>query len=96
MATAAIAKPSNTLLRMPIRSQISAFSTSLLRKSATGSVNAELSAKLASEVEFENDINENDGVSPSIKDFLDNGPFEIRDIPGEQDVALTRTYGNEK
>ncbi len=32
----------------------------------------------------------------SVKDFLDSGLFEIEDIPGQEEVVLKRTYGNEK
>ena len=32
----------------------------------------------------------------SVKDYLENGPFEITDTPGEEDVVLTRKFGDEK
>lgn len=94
----AVARPS-TLLRTqcaPARSQASAFSTALLRRAPAGTVDAELSAKLNSEIAFEAEMKENDAQPVSVKDFLDNGPFEVQDTPGMQDVVLTRTYGNEK
>lgn len=97
-----IARPSsftNTLLcaqRTHVRSQISAFSTSLVRASASSNVNAELSAKLSAEVDFETGVKEGESLPVSVKDFLENGPFEIKDTPGMQDVVLTRNYGNEK
>lgn len=85
------------MLRLPVRStQISAFSTSLLRKAAASQIDTDLSQKLASEIEFETNMKENDPAPVSIKDFLDNSPFEIEDTPGMQDVILKRTYGNEK
>jgi complement component 1 Q subcomponent-binding protein len=59
-------------------------------------VDEELSAKLASEIEFENDVKENEPLPASIKDFLDNSPFQLEDIPGREDVTLTRTFGDEK
>lgn len=97
MTTAAIARPSNTiLLRLPARSaQISAFSTSLLRKAAASQIDTDLSQKLSSEIEFEANMKDNDPLPASIKDFLDNSPFELEDTPGMQDVILKRTYGNE-
>lgn len=74
----------------------SAFSTSVLFRAPAGETDEELSAKLASEIEFEQDVKENEPVPASIKDFLDNGPFEIQDTPGKEEVVLTRTFGNEK
>ncbi|KUI58239.1 hypothetical protein VP1G_05518 [Cytospora mali] len=97
-ARPAVARPS-TLMRTqcaPVRSQASAFSTSLLRRSPAGTVDSELSAKLTSEIQFEAEMKENDPQPVSVKDFLENGPFEVQDTPGMQDVVLTRTYGNEK
>lgn len=97
-----IARPStftSTLLRaqyVPVRSQISAFSTTLLRTSAAGNVDTELSAKLSAEMEFETGVKEGESLPVSVKDFLENGPFDIKDTPGMQDVVLTRNFGNEK
>lgn len=76
--------------------QTSAFSTSIFRRAPAGETDEELSAKLASEIEFENDVKENEPLPASIKDFLENGPFEIQDTPGKEEVTLTRTFGNEK
>lgn len=95
-----VARPS-TLLRTTAqcataRSQASAFSTSLLRRAPAGTVDVELSEKLNSEIQFELEMKENEPQPVTVKDFLDNGPFEIQDKPGMQDVVLTRTYGNEK
>lgn len=36
-----------------------------------------------------------DGVPTSVKDFLENGPFEITDTPGHEEVVLTRKFGDE-
>lgn len=93
---ATIARPNNLLRALPARSQISAFSTSLLRKQSAAKVDAELSEKLASEIQFETDLKEGETLPVSVKDFLENGPFELKDTPGKQDVVLTRSYGNEK
>lgn len=97
----AVARPSTTtLLRTqcaPVRSQASAcFSTALLRRAPAGTVDAELSAKLDSEIAFEAEMKENDAQPVSVKDFLDNSQFDVLDTPGMQDVVLTRTFGNEK
>ena len=78
------------------RQASAAFSTSLFRRAAAGEVDEELSAKLGSEIEYENDVKENEPLPASIKDFLENGPFEIQDTPGKEEVTLTRTFGKEK
>ncbi|KAK3319820.1 mitochondrial glycoprotein [Cercophora scortea] len=77
--------------------QASTFSTSIFRSSAATSseTDEELSLKLASEIEFEQDVKENEPVPASVKDFLENGPFKIHDTPGKEEVVLTRTFGNE-
>lgn len=93
---ATIARPSTLLRALPARSQISAFSTSLLRKEAAGKVDVELAEKLASEIQFETDLKEGESLPVSVKDFLENSPFELKDTVGLQDVVLTRSYGNEK
>jgi len=31
----------------------------------------------------------------SVKDYLENGPFEIIDTPGQEEVVLTRQFGDE-
>lgn len=105
-AAARIARPSaisstltSTLLRaqhVPVCSQISAFSTSLLRKSPAGNIDSDLSAKLSAEMDFETGVKEGESLPVSVKDFLENGPFDIQDTPGMQDVILTRKFGNEK
>ncbi|KAK3290738.1 mitochondrial glycoprotein [Chaetomium fimeti] len=76
--------------------QVSAFSTSLLRKAMAGEVDEEVSAKLASEIDFEKDVKQNEPLPASIKDFLDNSAFKVEDVPGREDVVLTRTFGDEK
>ncbi|KAB5533614.1 mitochondrial glyco protein [Coniochaeta sp. 2T2.1] len=83
--------------RVAARQATAAFSTSVLRAAArAGEVDEELSAKLGSEIEYENDVKENEPLPASIKDFLENGPFEIQDTPGKEEVTLTRTFGSEK
>lgn len=82
--------------RAAARQSSAAFSTSVFRRAAAGEVDEELSAKLASEIEYENDVKENEPLPASIKDFLENGPFEIQDTAGKEEVTLTRTFGNEK
>lgn len=40
-------------------------------------------------------MKENEQLPASVKDFLENSPFELKDIPGKEDVRLTRKFGNE-
>ncbi len=89
-----IQRATATSLRLP---QSSAFSTSLFRRApAISDVDEELSAKLDSEIQFETEVKDNEPQPASVKDFLDTGLFEIEDIPGQEEVVLKRTYGNEK
>ncbi|KAK4192258.1 mitochondrial glycoprotein [Podospora australis] len=86
------ARPTTSFLTQ----RASAFSTTVLRKAPAGEVDEELSAKLSTELEYENSVKEHEVLPASIKDFVENGPFEIVDVPGKEDVILTRTFGNEK
>lgn len=81
----------------PIRtSQLtSAFSTTPLRSKQAGEVDSELSSKLDSELQFETEMRDEEETPATIKDFLENSPFELKDIPGQEDVYLTRKFGNE-
>jgi len=35
------------------------------------------------------------GIPTSVKDYLENGPFEIIDTPGQEEVVLIRQFGDE-
>lgn len=38
-----------------------------------------------------------EGAYPtSVKEFLENGPFTLIDTEGQEEVVLTRKFGNEK
>lgn len=80
-------------LRTP---RAAAFSTSVPRRGADGETDDELSSKLESEIQIEEDMKANEQQPASIKDFLDNSPFELIDTAGEEVVKLTRTFGEEK
>ncbi|CAG8536773.1 9331_t:CDS:2 [Cetraspora pellucida] len=72
------------------------FSVSCIRSLPNVSVDKELSVKLAEELKYEKG-NEPDSSEPSfIKSFLSENPFKIEDKLGANEVALTRTFGNEK
>ncbi|KAJ8063594.1 hypothetical protein OCU04_007463 [Sclerotinia nivalis] len=75
----------------------SAFSTSSIRsKSAAPESDAELAEKLASEIQMEEDMKAQEEIPTSVKDYMENGPFEIIDTPGQEEVVLTRSFGDEK
>jgi complement component 1 Q subcomponent-binding protein len=73
-----------------------AFSTTPFRAAAASEANEELSAKLESELQIEEELQDSEQQPASIKDFLENGPFELVDTPGQEVVKLTRTFGEEK
>ncbi|KAI9877457.1 MAG: hypothetical protein M1830_003841 [Pleopsidium flavum] len=58
-------------------------------------VDQELSAKLESELRMEKDMRDLEELPVTIKDYLDNGPFELIDTPGQEEVVLTRQFGDE-
>ncbi|KAH5429005.1 hypothetical protein HBI47_113200 [Parastagonospora nodorum] len=66
------------------------------RRQESGAVSDELVAKLQSEISMEEDMKEDDDLSANIKEYLENSPFEIEDKAGNQEVVLTRTFGDEK
>lgn len=72
-----------------------AFSTSVSRGEPSSETDLDLVAKLQSEIEIETELKEADEVPISIKDFLESGPFEISDVAGQEDVVLTRKFGDE-
>ncbi|CZT49396.1 related to mitochondrial acidic matrix protein [Rhynchosporium secalis] len=94
------ARPSSLLQsawKQPLRCSTASFSTSISRKATTsGESDVELAEKLSSEIQMENDLKEEGGVPTSVKDYIENGPFEVIDTPGQEEVVLTRTFGDEK
>ncbi|KAM0262496.1 hypothetical protein ACHAQJ_001750 [Trichoderma viride] len=100
LRSSAIARPS-TLAKSPAIKALlptrAAFSTTVRRNQEEDvEVDVALSAKLDSEIQIEEDIKVNEQQPASIKDFLDNSPFELIDTPGQEIVKLTRTFGEEK
>jgi complement component 1 Q subcomponent-binding protein len=81
----------------PLRtSQLAAsFSSTSLRQAPANEADQELLAKLESELQFESEMKESEQLPASIKDFLDNSPFELKDEAGTEDVYLVRKIGNE-
>lgn len=100
-ASLRIARPS-TFIKSPaikalLPTRAAAFSTTVRRSQEDDvDVDVALSAKLDSEIQIEEDIKVNEQQPASIKDFLDNSPFELIDTPGQEVVKLTRSFNEEK
>lgn len=62
----------------------------------SGDVDVELAAKFQDELALETESGDNNKLPESLKYFLDNGPFELQDKAGQEEVVLTRTFGDEK
>ncbi|KAL0259850.1 Mitochondrial acidic protein mam33 [Diplodia seriata] len=69
----------------------SAFHTSAPRHE----VQDALVAKLESELSLEGDVEEPEAYSANIKDYFENSAFAVKDVPGQEEVVLTRKYNNE-
>lgn len=99
---AAIARPAGiTMLRASAAARgsnngVAAFSTTTARRAADGETDDELSAKLESEIQIEEEMTASEQQPASVKDFLDNSPFELVDTPGQEVVKLVRKFGEEQ
>ncbi|GAB7337486.1 hypothetical protein MBLNU457_g2816t1 [Dothideomycetes sp. NU457] len=71
----------------------SAFSTSRPQLDNRPELVEKLNEEMAVEQEQQSQDN---GIRDECKQYLDNSEFQLEDIPGSQEVALTRTYGDEK
>ncbi|KAJ8120379.1 hypothetical protein ONZ43_g2899 [Nemania bipapillata] len=71
------------------------FSSTSRRQSSKDEADQELLAKLKSELQFEGEIKQNEQLPASIKDFLENSSYELKDEPGKEDVYLVRKIGDE-
>ncbi|KAB8293010.1 hypothetical protein EYC80_007372 [Monilinia laxa] len=101
LANTAIKTTRPTLLQTAFPSSrlqcASAFSTSSIRaKSAAPESDAELAEKIASEIQMEDELKDQEEIPTSVKDYLENGPFKVIDTPGQEEVVLTRSFGDEK
>ncbi|KAI1942325.1 Mitochondrial acidic protein mam33 [Ophidiomyces ophidiicola] len=92
--------PKPTLLQqswnLASRPAYASFSTTRPQLESAGQVDAELAAKFQDELALETESSDTDKLPESLKYFLDNGPFEIQDTPGEEEVIMTRKFGDEK
>lgn len=91
----AFARPAYQAVRVAASSKAQ-FSTSPLRRAANSETDDELSAKLESEIQIEEDMKDTAHQPASIKDFLDNSPFQLQDTDGQEIVKLVRDFGEEK
>ncbi|KAM0475832.1 hypothetical protein ACHAPX_006709 [Trichoderma viride] len=101
LRSSAIARPSafikSPAIKALLPTRAAAFSTTVRRSQEDDvDVDVALSAKLDSEIQIEEDIKVNEQQPASIKDFLDNSPFELIDTPGQEVVKLTRSFNEEK
>lgn len=44
---------------------------------------------------MEKEMRDSEKLPMNIQDFLDSSPFELHDTPGQEEVALTRQFGDE-
>ena len=68
---------------------------SAVRTQKEGEFDEELVAKFDAEIQMEEEMRDANEVPTSVKDFLENGPFEITDTPGHEEVVLKRQFGAE-
>ncbi|KAL4879632.1 mitochondrial glycoprotein [Aspergillus karnatakaensis] len=83
-------------LKQAIRPSYAAFSTSRAFRQAEG--DAELAAKLEDELSHEKSSGLEDLESSvqNIQYVLQNNSWEVKDVPGEQEVVLTKKFNNEE
>ncbi|KAI9779969.1 MAG: hypothetical protein M1835_004603 [Candelina submexicana] len=72
-----------------------AFSSSRIQQEKEGEVDDELVAKFESELQMEKEMRDTEEAPVSVKDFLENSQFELQDTPGQEEVLLTRQFGDE-
>ena len=80
----------------PIALRANAFSTARVLLAESGEVDAQLSAKLESEIQFEAEVAKEEQMPGSIRDFIDQGKYEVLDVEGKEEVKLVRNFGDEK
>ncbi|KAI1149690.1 mitochondrial glycoprotein [Nemania diffusa] len=92
-----VAQPSSLLRTAwaPMRTpQLAAtFSSTSRRQDSQNEGDKELVAKLDSELQFEQELKQQ--LPASVKDFLDNTSYELKDEPGKEEVYLVRKMGDE-
>ncbi|KKZ62089.1 hypothetical protein EMCG_03452 [[Emmonsia] crescens] len=100
-ARSTVSKPSifqSTWIRAPrhLYPATAAFSTTRARWEPAGQSDLELAAKLHEEMKYEENNSSVETPPESVQYYIDNSPFEIQHKEGEDEVVLTRTFGDEK
>ncbi|KAL2014393.1 hypothetical protein VTN00DRAFT_1918 [Thermoascus crustaceus] len=74
-----------------------AFSTATILREPAGEGDLELIAKFEEELKHEkaSGLSDLESSVQNVKYLLENGPWEVKDVPGEQEVVFTRKFGNE-
>lgn len=86
-------RPSRISSLLPARAQ---FSTSgAVFQTQDGAVDGELAAKLQEELQMEQEMSPNDSLPAHLQEFLDNSGFTLQDSAGDQEVVLTKAFGQE-
>ncbi|KAJ5115043.1 regulatory protein SUAPRGA1 [Penicillium alfredii] len=83
--------------KQTIKPAYAAFSTSSIRKEPASEGDVDLLSKLNEELshESETDPSELKDQQESIDAFLKDGNWQVKDVEGEQEVVLSKKFGNE-
>jgi len=74
---------------------VRAFSATA-RAFGSGATDAALAKKLESEVQYEKQAAAEVSAEPEfVKGFLQQGVWKIQDVPGQDEISITRQFGNE-
>lgn len=100
IATSSITKPARSAIfqaaKLSTPKFTAHFSTSRQCRATSGETDVELATKLESELQIEQETRDEDETPTSVKEYLENGPFEIEDVPGKEEVVLSRKFGDER
>ncbi|KAE8136372.1 mitochondrial glyco protein [Aspergillus pseudotamarii] len=92
------AAPKNVILQSALKPSYAAFSTSSVFKQSQAEGDFELAAKLEDELKHEkaSGLEDLDSSVQNIQYVLQNNSWEVKDVPGDQEVVLTKKFGNEE
>ncbi|KAJ5469669.1 hypothetical protein N7539_009287 [Penicillium diatomitis] len=93
-----LARPAiNQSWKQTIKPAHAAFSTANIFREPAGEGDIELIAKLEEELKHEKASGQEDAreQQASIEYTLQSGEWQVKDVEGEQEVVLTKTFGNE-
>ncbi|MCJ1450639.1 hypothetical protein MMC28_000972 [Mycoblastus sanguinarius] len=77
------------------RPRYTPFSTTRSALEKEGQVDEELSMKIESELQLEKEMRDSEELPSTIQEYLDSSSFELHDTPGQEEVVLTRKFGDE-